>query len=345
MVQPLYRKQNLENYEQAKLQGLLAEQQLQRARQDLILRVANAYFAVLQAQDTITTLEAQKQAFAEQLAQAKKSFEVGTATIVDTNEAKARSDLTVAQELAAQNDLEVKRRSLEKIINREAPGLAALVQGAKIPLPQPADMDAWVKQAEESSLNVAVNQTALETARREVAKQRGGHYPTVDLTASYTDTRDSVYANFTGVNDTASMIGIQLALPLYQGGAVNSRVRQAVDNQEKARYQLDDARRQAVLDARQGFLGVESGAAQVRALEQALVSSQTQLDSTKLGLEVGVRTRVDVLNAEQQLYTTRQQLSAARYQTILAGLQLKAAAGTLSEADVKAVDALLTEQP
>ncbi len=346
LVQPLYRKQNLESYEQAKLQGLLAEQQLKVARQDLILRVANAYFAVLQAQDVITTVLSQKQAFTEQLAQAKKSFEVGAATITDTNEAQSRYDLTIAQEIAARNDLEVKRRTLEKFISREAPGLATLVEGVKMPLPRPADMDAWVTQAQESSLSVVLGQTALETARREVEKQRGGRYPTLDLAASYGDNRNaSVSSGVTGVDSKVAMLGLELGWNLYQGGAVNSRVREAVANQEKARYQLDDARRQAVLDARQGYLGVLSGDAQVRALEQAVVSSEAQLRSTKLGMEVGVRTRVDVLNALQQLSTTERDLAAARYQTILAGLQLKAAAGTLSEDDLKAVDAMLRDQP
>ncbi len=345
LVQPLYRKQNLESYEQAKLQALLAEQQLKVAQQDLILRTANAYFDVLLAQDALATVQAQKQAFTEQLGQAKKSFEVGVATITDTHEAQARYDLTTAQEIAAQNDLEVKRRALEKLIGREAPSLARLSETAKMILPQPGNMDAWVQQAEESSLAVVLNQTALETARREVEKQRGGRLPTLDLSASYADNRNVAVSGVTGIDTKAAVLGLELGWNLYQGGAIDSRVREAVANQEKARYDLDDARRQAVLDARQGFLGVYSGDARVRALEQALVSSEAQLKSTKLGLEVGVRTRVDVLNAQQQLFTTRRDLAAARYQTVLAGLQLKAAAGTLTEDDLKAVDALLWDQP
>lgn len=343
LVQPIYRKQNLETYEQAKLQATLSDQELRLAEQDLILRTASAYFDVLQAQDALATAQAQKQAFTEQLAQARKSFEVGAATITDTHEAQARFDLTVAQEIAAQNDLEVKRRSLEKIINQEAPKLAQLLDVAKMPLPEPANMDAWVKQAEEGSLSVVLNQTGLEVARREVERQRGGHLPTLDLSASYSDNRNATVGASTGVNTKSAVLGVELGWVLYQGGAIDARVREAVANQEKARFDLEDARRQARLDARQGFLGVLSGDAQVRALEQALVSSEAQLKSTKLGLEVGVRTRVDVLNAQQQVFTTRRDLSAARYKTLLAGLQLKGAAGTLSEADIKALDALLKE--
>lgn len=342
LVQPIYRKQNLEFYEQSKLQALLSEQQLKLAEQELMLRVAGAYFDILLAQDTLATAQSQKQAFAEQLAQARKSFEVGAATITDTHEAQARFDLTTAQEIAAQNDLEVKRRSLEKIINQESPKLARLGEIVRMPLPEPSNMDVWLKQAEEGSLSVALSQTALELARREVERQRGAHLPTLDLSASYVDSRNA--ATSTGnVNSKSGVLGLEFGWVLYQGGAIDSRVREAVANQGKARYDLDEVRRQSRLDARQGYLGVYSGDAQVRALEQALVSSEAQLKSTKLGLEVGVRTRVDVLNAQQQLYTTKRDLSAARYKTLFSGLQLKGAAGSLGMDDLNALDALLKE--
>ena len=344
LTQPLYRKQNLESYEQAKLQVLQAEQTLKVAEQDLQLRVAKAYFDVLQAQDVLATARAQKQAYAEQLAQARKSFEVGAATITDTHEAQARYDLTTAQEIAGQNDLEVKKRALEKIINREAPPLALLDEQARMRLPEPDNMEAWVKQAEADSLAVALGQTALEAARREVARQKGGHYPTLDLSASYSDNRNQAAGAVTGINSKSGVIGLEFALPIYQGGGTDSRVREASANLEKARLELDNARRQATLDTRQAYLGVISGNAQVQALKQALVSSEAQLRSTKLGLEVGVRTRVDVLNAQQQVYTTRKDLAGARYQTLLAGLTLQAAAGSLDAADLKALDTLLVEE-
>ncbi|PIX97597.1 MAG: channel protein TolC [Hydrogenophilales bacterium CG_4_10_14_3_um_filter_63_21] len=343
LTQPLYRKQNLEAYEQAKLQVLQAEQTLTVAEQDLLLRVARAYFDVLQAQDVLATARGQKQAFAEQLAQARKSFEVGAATITDTHEAQARYDLTTAQEIAGQNDLEVKKRALEKIVNQEAPPLALLNEQARMRLPEPNNMDAWVKQAEADSLAVALGRTAREAARREVDKQKGGHLPTLDLKASYGDNRGQTLGNTSSVATQTGSIGLEFVLPLYQGGAISSRVREASANLEKARHELDNARRQATLDARQAYLGVLSGNAQVQALEQALVSSEAQLKSTKLGLEVGVRTGVDVLNAQQQVYTTRKDLAAARYQTLIAGLTLKAAAGALHESDLKALDALLVD--
>jgi outer membrane protein len=344
LTQPLYRKQNMEGYEQAKLQVLQAEQTLEVAQQDLRLRVAKAYFDVLLAQDTLATARAQKQAYAEQLAQAKKSFEVGAATITDSNEAQARYDLTYAQEIAAENDLEVKRHGLEKIIDRDAPPLAKLDAKALMQLPQPNDMNAWSQQAQADGLAVALGRTAQEAARREVDRQKGGHYPTLDLTASYTDNHGQATGVVTGLNTTAGVIGLQFALPIYQGGAIDSKVREASANLEKSRFDLDNARRQATLDARSAYLGVLSGNAQVKALEQALVSSETQLRSTKLGLEVGVRTRVDVLNAQQQIFSTRKDLASARYQTLIAGLTLKAAAGVLTDDDMAALDSMLVEE-
>jgi outer membrane protein len=338
LTQPIYRKQNLEAFEQAKIQALLSEQELKLAEQKLLLSVAQDYFSVLQVQDVLATVQSKKQAYAEQLAQARKSFEVGASTITDTHEAQARYDLATAEEIAAQNDLEVRRRTLEKIINRESPELARLSDRVTLSLPQPSNMDDWVKQAEQDNLLVHAKQSALELVRRDVERLRAGHYPTLDLTASY---NNNVNLNQTQVDSKSTRLGLEMGWLLYQGGAISSRVRESIAIQEKTRFELDNARRQARLDARQSFLGVLSGDAQVKALEQALVSSEAQLKSTKLGLEVGVRTRVDVLNAQQQLFTTKRDLAAARYQTLVAGLQLKAAAGSLKEDDLKAVDALL----
>lgn len=340
LVQPLYRKQNLETYEQGKLQALLADQQLGLAKQDLILRVSRAYFEYLQAEDNLTTAQSEKKAFAEQLAQARRSFEVGAATIVDAHEAQARHDLATAREIAAQNDLEVKRRALEKLVNAVPPPLDPLKDQADITLPAPNDMQTWAKQAQESSLSVLANQTVEEISAREVDKQRGGRYPTLDLSASYTDSRNISFTTTSGDSKSA-VLGLELAWTPYQGGAIASRIREALANQEKARQDLENARRQAALDARQAYLGVVSGDAQAKALEAALVSSNSQLKSTMLGLEVGVRTRVDVLNAQQQLTTTQRDLSSARYSAIVNGLALKAAAGTLGDDDLKDVDSLL----
>ncbi|MBI3067672.1 MAG: TolC family outer membrane protein [Betaproteobacteria bacterium] len=339
LTQPLYRKQNWVQYEQAKTQLEQVEAQFGLAAQDLVLRVAQAYFDVLLAQDNVTLAAAQKTAIGEQLAQAKRNFEVGTATITDTHEAQARFDLVSAQEIAAQNDLEIKRRALQQIIGKTAPVLAMLGPKFALTPPSPPNMEQWVEQAERTNLQIRVADAGLTLATQEVERNRAGHYPTLDAFASYSETGSgSGLQGGSGTDTTSKIIGLQLALPLYQGGSVNSRVREALANQEKARQDLETAKRSAALATRQGYLGVTSGAAQVRALEAALVSNQSSLDSTRLGQEVGVRTQVDVLNAQQQLYSARRDLAQAKYNYILSLLKLKAAVGQLSEDDLARVN-------
>ncbi|MES2364335.1 MAG: TolC family outer membrane protein [Pseudomonadota bacterium] len=337
VTQPIYRKQNWERYEQAKQQVSVAEAQLANAAQDLILRTAQAYFDVLQSQDSISFVRAQKAAIGEQLAQAKRNFEVGTATITDSNEAQARSDLANAQEIAALNDLQIKQRALQRIIGTPPPTLDKLGDKLRLTPPDPASMEEWIAHAEQSSPVLKAQRAGYAIAQREVERNRAGHYPTLDAVASYSDNRNQNFGGFQ-VNTKSAVIGVEFNLPLYQGGLVSSQVREAVANQDKAREDLEDARRQVDLNTSQAYLGVSSGAAQVKALEQALRSSQTALDSTRLSLEVGVRTTVDVLNAQQQLYSAKRDLAAARYNYILSKLRLKAAAGILSETDLDEVD-------
>ncbi len=340
--QPLFRKQNMVAYEQGKTQLVLADAQLASAGQDLILRSAQAYFEILLARDNVAFVQAQKTAIGQQLAQAKRNFEVGNATITDTHEAQARFDLVTSQEIAARNDLEVKNRALEQLIGRTAPALAGL--GARFsPLPpQPSSIEQWVEQARSSGLLVRIAQENLTLLNQEVERNRGAHYPTVDAFATLTESASgSGIQGGSGTDTTSKVIGLQLSLPLYQGGSVNSRVREALANEDKARQDLENARRSAELAARQGYLGVTSGIAQVHALEAALVSSQSSLDSTRLGQEVGVRTQVDVLNAQQQLFSARRDLAQARYNYILSLLRLTAATGELTEADLQRIDVWL----
>ncbi|MEW6133045.1 MAG: TolC family outer membrane protein [Pseudomonadota bacterium] len=339
-VQPIYRGQNWVAYDQAKISVRLAENQFKAAGQDLLLRAARAYFDVLLAQDNLEFIRAQKVAIAEQLAAAKRNFEVGTATITDTHEAQARFDLATSQEIAALNELEIKRRALYTLTGRNIDTLAALAPQPELATPQPADMDEWVNRSQNNNLQVLIRQLAKQIADREIDLNRAGHLPTLDLTANYTDSRNQ---NFGAVqiDSKSTVIGLELAVPIFQGGLVSSRVREAVANQEKARQELEDALRSAALQTRQAYLNVTNTEAQVRALEAALASSQKSLESTQLGLEVGVRTNVDVLNAQQQVTSAKKDLAAARYNFLLSVLNLKAAAGTLSPADLEEIDRLL----
>ena len=340
--QPIYRQQNFVAYEQGKTQVALADAQLATAGQDLILRVAQAYFDVLLASDNVAFVQAQKTAIGQQLEQAKRNFDVGNATITDTHEAQARFDLVTSQEIAARNDLEVKNRALEQLIGRSAPGLAALGKRFEPLPPTPASMEQWVEQARTVGLSVRIARENLTFFSQDVRRNRGAHHPTLDAFASVTESGSgSGTQGGAGTETSSKVIGLQLAIPLYQGGIVNSRVREAVANEEKARQDLENALRSAELAARQGYLGVTSGIAQVRALEAALVSSQSSLDSTRLGQEVGVRTQVDVLNAQQQLFSARRDLAQARYNYILSLLRLTAATGQLSETDLQRVNSWL----
>lgn len=347
LSQPLFRWQNWVGYNQAEISVAQAEAQFGIARQDLMVRVAQAYFDVLLAQEALATTKAQKVAIAEQLESAKRNFEVGTATITDTHEAQARHDLAEAQELAAENDLLVKRQTLRAIIGKEETGLKNLRSGAVIAAPQPADINKWVESAESANLTVQTAQLGLEMATKEVEKQRAGHYPTLDVVASRGRNSQTsgynVFAN-TGTpgSDTSSnSIGLQLSIPIFSGGATVSKDREAVALREKSLADLENARRTAALQARQAYLGVTSGLSQVRAYEAALTSSKSALESNKLGYEVGVRINIDVLNAQSQLYDTRQKLAKARLDTLIAQLKLKASAGSLSEDDLAAINALL----
>ena len=343
-TQPLFRQQNWLQYRQAGHQVKQAEATFGQAYQDLIIRVAQAYFDVLAAQDTLGLVRAQKEAISEQLAQAKRNFEVGTATITDTHEAQARFDLVVAQEIVAQNDLESKRRTLQLLTGREPGPLAPLRAEVKLTPPNPPDMQAWVELAEKHAYPVQIQEAAAEIAALDARRNSAAHLPTLDFVATHGQTGQSATTDATGVgrDTTSTVVGLQLAMPLFQGGALNSREREAAALSLKAREDLENARRNSALATRQNYLAVSNGIAQIAALEQALVSSQSALDSNKLGYEVGVRINIDVLNAQQQLFSTRRDLAVARYNTITNSLRLKAVAGALREEDLEEVNRALS---
>jgi outer membrane protein len=344
LTQPLFNWQSFQVYKEAGFKAAQAEAVFGQATQDLIVRAAQAYFDVLASQDSLAFIQAQKVAISEQLAQAKRNFEVGTATITDTHEAQARFDLATSQEIASQSDLEIRKRALQQIIGKYPESLEPLRPSIELNPPSPDAMEEWANVAANQGYPVRAQEAALEVALREIERNRSGHLPTLNLVGSSGSTLASISAtgiSNVGTDSITRIIGLQLALPLYSGGNVSSLVRQAVANREKAQQDLENSRRVAALAARQAYLGVTNGRAQVRALEAALVSTRSALDSNKLGYEVGVRINIDVLNAQQQVFSTLRDLSRARYDTILNGLRLKAAAGTLGEADVEEVNRLL----
>jgi outer membrane protein len=342
-TQPIFRAQNFMQYQQSEFQVRQAEATFGQASQDLIVRVAQAYFDVLGQYDTLTLVRAQKAATSEQLAQAKRNFEVGTATITDTHEAQSRYDLIAAQEIAALNDLQGRRRQLQLISGKEYTELKQLRGDIKLAPPNPDNVETWAELAEKQSYTVLAQEAAAEVAALEAKRASAGHLPTLDFVAQYGQSNESSsIASSVGRDTNSSSVGLQLALPIFQGGSVSSREREAAALYQRSKDDVDNARRTAVLTARQLYLSTLNGISQVAALEQAKVSSQSALDSNKLGYEVGIRINIDVLNAQQQLYSTERDLALARYNTILNNLRLKAAAGALREEDLEEINRVLT---
>ncbi len=340
LTQPLFRWQNFVQYDQSKLLVMQSEANFAQAGQDLILRVAQAYFDVLFAVENLRAVQANKTAIAQQLAQARKNFEVGIATVTDTYESQSRFDLATAQEVAAESELAVKRYALSVLVGKDPGELNRLKPQAVMQPPQPASMEQWVAAAESDSFVVQAQKAATEAAAKAVEVSRAGHYPTLDMVANVNQNNGPGQFGVGSIDNHTNQIGLQLNIPIFQGGSVNSKTREAIARQDAEQAALDNARRTSTLNARQSYLGVVNGLAGVQALQAALVSGLSSLESNRLGYEVGVRINIDVLNAENQVYVTRRDLAKARFDTLLSQLRLKAAVGALSEADLEQINSL-----
>ena len=337
--QPLYRPQNVVALDQAREQVTQSDFTLAIAQQDLIIRTAVAYFDVLLAEFNVELAQQQKIAVSEQLAQAKRNFEVGTATITDTNEAQAKYDQIIATEIQANNDLDRRRTALMSIIGRTPKSLKRVGRGFEPVLPDPNNVDYWVDRALRENLSVRFAQSNYEIASLEVDRARAGHLPTLDAVASATASTNSgsTTGDFGG-NTRSGLIGVVINVPIYTGGFVNSRVRETISLQDKARADLESAKRFAVSNAQDGFSGVNSAAAGVKAFEQAVASAEVALQSNILGQEVGIRTNLDVLNVQQNVYSTRRDLANAYFTYLLAVLRLKSSIGNLTEQDLEEIN-------
>lgn len=342
LTQPLYAPGAWAGAEQGRLQAEQAGIVLRRAEQDLILRSAQAYFDVLKAESALAVIKAQQAAIAEQLAQARLGFEVGVATITDTHEAQARFDLVRAQEIEAANAVEVRRHALEKIIQSPSPALATWSARAVLPDSGNKSQADWIRLAETASLPVRLAQIDEQIAREGLDRARAEYRPKVNLSASFTDSRN-IYSGGSILDTQSAKLGLDLTWSLYDGGKTDAGLREAQAGLDKARFDLEDRRRQAGQDAREAYLALLAGQARVKALEAAVNSSRLQVQSTRTGQEVGIRTRVDVLNAQQQLAAASKDLDAARYDLLLTGLKLKAAVGDLTEADLTVADTWLSQ--
>jgi outer membrane protein len=298
---------------------------------------------VLISRESLDFVKAQKVAVAEQLAAAKRNFEVGTSTITDTREAQARFDLVVAQEIAADNDLRIKRLALNQLVGLNNIEPKSLSNTAKLAGTEAQSLEQWVLQSSELNPNVIQSRAALEIAKLDTTKAQAGHKPTLDLVASHSPTR---YKNQVGLSaaqfdSNTTSVTLSFNMPLFAGFSTQNRIKETVALEDKARSDLEAAERSVAQATRTAFFGLQSGIGQVNALQAAEASSQSALDANKLGYQVGVRINIDVLNSQSQLFQTKRDLAKARYDVLLGQLKLRQATGTLAEADLAAINALL----
>ncbi len=342
----LFNRSNSVTIEQARKGLLTAQADLDSAEQDLIVRVAQAYFDVLAAQDALATTRSGKSFITEQLASAKRNFEVGTATITDTREAQARFDLATFQELAAENDLRSKRIALDTLVGRQGVVPKQLLVPVVLPPVVPANAEEWVTEADQRHPSVRRARVGMDVSQLETMKARAAELPTLEAVASVaaSDSRGTM-AKFTRSEGSSlsSSMGVQMNWPLYTGGFTQNRIKETLALEEKARNDLEAARRGVGQVTRVAYFGVQSGQAQVRALEAAESSSKLALEATQLGYRVGVRVNLDVLNAQSQLVTTQRDLAKARYDVLMGGLKLRQASGQLLPTDLDAVNRLLSK--
>jgi outer membrane protein len=341
LTQPLYHRDYWVQLSEAGNQIAQAQANYVAAEQDLISRVASAYFNVLKSESALEAVLANKEATARQLEQAKQRFDVGLVAITDVQNAQAQYDAAAAQEIVARNDLARAREAVAEITGEEPGTMFDLAE--KIPLtpPQPSDMQKWVDWALAQNPQVIAGQFAVKVAHDNVEVQRSGHYPTLDLVGTY-GYEDASTGGLFSLQGQDGSIGLQLNIPIYSGGAVVSRTRQASHQMEQAKDQLQASQRATVRQARNAYRAVLDTISEVKAQKQAVVSAETSLEATEAGYEVGTRTIVDVLNSQQSLYQHRLDYATARYNHILARLALKLATGQLSETDVADVNRLLT---
>lgn len=310
------------------------------AEQDLIVRSATLYFDALAAHDSQSFAHAERDAIARQLEQAKQRFEVGLIAITDVQEAQARYDLTVAQAISADNLLDSQDEAVRELTGAQHEHLSGLGETLPLAVPEPNDMAQWVDTALKQNLQLSAAQAALQTAQDEISRQRAGHLPSVDLVGSHAF-QNIGGGSFGGRENTDDSVALQLNVPLFSGGLVSSRTREAVQLKEQSREQLEQIRRATERQSRDAFRGVMASISTVTALKQAVTSNQTALEAAQAGNEVGTRTLVDVLDAQSNLFRAKRDYARARYDYLLNTLRLKQAAGTLAPKDLEQVNGFL----
>ena len=340
LSQPIYHRDRYVRLEQADDQITKAQLDLDAAEQDLMLRTAERYFAVLSAKDNLAFSQAEKSALEKQLEQSTQRFEVGLIAITDIQEAQAGFDLASAREIQALNTLEDTQEALREIIGQSPQSLAGLSEDIPHARPDPDNIDAWTQSSLENNLQLKARLIETAIAEKEINRQEAGHYPTLDVVGNHG--YRSTGGQFGDTEVDFSLIGVQLNIPIYEGGQVTSRTREAFHRHEEALERLEQVRRSVDRKSREAYRGVLSGISQIKAFKQAVLSSETAVIATTTGYEVGTRTAVDVVTAEQEFFRARKDYSQARYEYILDTLRLKQASGKLAPADIQQINGLLT---
>ena len=339
--QPLVNMQRWLQFEQAKSIVVEAEANLERDLQSLVVRVAGAYFETLMADEQLELVLAQKTTYTALVDAAKKGLAAGSGTRTDIDDAQSRLDMSLAQELEARQNQDLTRRQLQLLVNQPVERIAKLnVSALKLALPEPANLNAWTEKAEQASPEIKAMQARLDQARREVSKSQAGHLPTLDAVAQWSNSGSE---NITRINSRYEnkSIGVQLNIPIYSGGYVNSTIRQAVAEQTRAEETLEALRRDLGVRVHKEYRGVSEGVMRVRALEQAVRSAEQMMKSTQMSLKAGSRTQLDVLNAQQQYTLALRDLAQARFVYLMSKVKLASLVGDDAVASVDDVNGSL----
>jgi len=341
LTQTIYSHAKFAQISQASAVSAQALARYRHTEQELILRAAERYFDVLAAQDNQAFTRAEKKSIAHQLKQTQQRFNVGLTAVTDVHEAQARYDLSVAQDIAAENKLAISREVLREMTGKDHPRLDSLLEKTPLLVPNPTDINSWVKTALSNNFLLLAAREAVEASSAGIGKARAGHYPSLEFVAS--KSVDDVGGGLFEREQNDTTLKLQLSMPLFNGFAVMSQSREAAYRHQQSKEILEKTRRATERQARNSYLSVLANISQVKALKQALASSETALKATTAGFKVGTRTTVDVLDSQRDLFRAKLNYALARYEYIKETLRLKQAAGTLSKLDLKAINNWLSD--